>query len=390
MVAPGNDWPPLSGSAGTEATNFIDRIMNANHDAKRLLEHIQSHNNIRVPAPVLQYVKDNEKKEIEGLRQDNLQIRQDINAVRISTDVSQPQNRTKSFAEAVRQGRPPAPAHHLSAHGSGSSLGITRSELGQDREVIVKLGDEEAVKRYRGMTAKDIKRRAERAKVDIAHRHGVVTLASVAFVGVRQLESGDLSLTMRSAKEAEIARAHLAWAKSLGKNAEVRLPSWVVVVHDVNVKALGINAATELGNEQVQQRLMKELEAANRSTWGEDAKVLKLYWATTPEGKKAGSLVVEFDSPITANKAIDFNTLCDDVCLTTVLFDQATRIRQCHRCQKYSNIGTTCSEAPKCVFYADNHLSRECQKRQEGLLMERKCANCGGAHPGWSKRCEAY
>ncbi|KAJ5195635.1 uncharacterized protein N7498_009073 [Penicillium cinerascens] len=199
--------------------------MNANHDTKRLLEHIQSHNNIRVPAPVLQYVKDIEiltldlvrnpwgadwKKEIEGLRQDNLQIRQDINAVRISTDVSQPQNRTRSFAEAVRQGRPPAPAHHLSTHGSGSSLGITRSELGKDREVIVKLGDEDAIKRYRGMTAKDIKRRAKRAKVDTAHRHGVVTLASVAFVAVRQLKSGDLSLTMRSAKEAEIARAHPA------------------------------------------------------------------------------------------------------------------------------------------------------------------------------------
>lgn len=134
MVAPGSDWPPLSGGAEAEPRNINERIMNANHDAKRLLEHIQGHTGIKVPPPVLQYVKAMHaltmdlvrnpwgadwKKDIDALRQETLQIKQDINAVRISTD--QPQNRVKSFADAVRQA--PAPTHYLSEHGSGSSPG---------------------------------------------------------------------------------------------------------------------------------------------------------------------------------------------------------------------------------------------------------------------------
>jgi hypothetical protein len=42
MVAPWDDWPPLSGGAEAEPRDFIERIMNANHDIKRLLDYIQS------------------------------------------------------------------------------------------------------------------------------------------------------------------------------------------------------------------------------------------------------------------------------------------------------------------------------------------------------------
>lgn len=72
--------------------------------------------------------------------------------------------------------------------------------------------------------SKDIKKKAEKAKIDATHRHDVPTLASVAFVAARQLKSGDLCLTLRSAKEVEIARTHPVWVKSLWKDAEVRLP----------------------------------------------------------------------------------------------------------------------------------------------------------------------
>ncbi|KAJ6133707.1 hypothetical protein N7523_000029 [Penicillium sp. IBT 18751x] len=304
------------------------------------------------------------KKDIDALRQETLQIKQDINAVRIFTDHSQ--NRTRSFAEAVRQA--PAPAHYLSEHGSGSSPRINRSELGGDREVIIHLGDADAVKRYRGMTAKDIKKRAERVKVEAALRQGVPTLASVAFVAVRVLMSGDICFMMRSAKEAEIARTHQGWTKGLCKEAKVHLPTWGIIVHDVNVRTLGINNATELQEPQHQQRLIKELETSNRGTWGEEAKVIKL---RGQEGHRPEYLI-------------------GDDSLTTILYDRAARIRQCHHCQQYGHIGSTCPNGAKCVFCADEHLSRECERRQNGLLIERKCANCGGAHAGWSRRCEAF
>lgn len=42
------------------------------------------------------------------------------------------------------------------------------------------------------------------------------------------------------------------------------------------------------------------------------------------------------------------------------------------------------------MFCADEHLSRECERRQNGLLIERKCANYGGAHARWSRRYKAF
>lgn len=53
-------------------------------------------------------------------------------------------------------------------------------------------------------------------------------------------------------------------------------------------------------------------------------------WLTVPEGKKSGPLVLEFTSPVIANKAIDAGTLWDSQNLDTVLYDRAARIRQCH------------------------------------------------------------
>ena len=76
--------------------------------------------------------------------------------------------------------------------------------------------------------------------------------------------------------------------------------------------------------------------------------------------------------------------------LTTVLYDRAARIRQCHNCQKYGHIGSTCSNDTKCVFCAEKYHSRDCQRKKDATLSERKCANCGGAHNGWSKRCPDF
>ena len=101
-------------------------------------------------------------------------------------------------------------------------------------------------------------------------------------------------------------------------------------------------------------------------------------------------MIVEFSSPYVANKAIDCNTIWDSAVLTTVLYDRAARIRQCHRCQKYGHIGRTCSDEPKCVYCAGNHLSPECPGKKDAAFVERKCANCGGAHAAWSKRCKDF
>jgi hypothetical protein len=128
---------------------------------------------------------------------------------------------------------------------------------------------------------------------------------------------------MRDAKEAEIMRVHREkWAKGLCKTAFVYMPTWGIVVHDVNVRSLGVNKASEA---LPQERIIKDLLAANNHTWG-DAEIAKVSWLRIPSGK-SGSLIVEFTSLIPANVAIDKGVLWDCDNLTAVLYDRAARVR---------------------------------------------------------------
>lgn len=405
MVAPGSQWPPLSGGRENSARNINERILDANYDVRQLLNHISSNNSVKVPRPVLEYLKSIQelttdliknpigqdwKQQFEQLRQETSQIKQDIHAVRISTaTVAGPNIRVRSYVDAVKNA--PPPTHFLSSHGSASTNPASPSDLIQDRQIIVKLGDSDGIKHFRTQTSAEITKLAERARAKAAKATYGITVASTKFVAARQLKSGDISLSLRTAKEAEIMRCHReCWVKYLWKGSEVRLPSWGVVIHDVNVRSLGISTAAGIGEQGRKQGIIKQLLTENLFNWGDDAEITQVSWLVLPEGKKSGSLIVEFTSPHTANKAIDTGTLWDSEVLTTVLYDRAARIRQCHNCQKYGHIGNTCSNETKCVFCAEKHHSRDCQRKKDATLSERKCANCGGAHNGWSKRCPDF
>lgn len=342
MVAPGSQWPPLSGARQNSATNTNERILDANYDVRQLLNHISSNNSVKVPKPVLEYLKSIQeltadliknpigqdwKLQFEQLRQETSQIKQDIHAVRIaSSNVNASgSNRIRSYVDAVKNA--PPPTHFLSSHGSASTNPATPSDLIQDRQIIVKLGDSDGIKHFRAQTPAEITKLAERARVRAAKATYGVTVASTKFVAAKQLKSGDISLSLRTAKEAEIMRCHrTAWAKYLWKGSEVRLPSWGVVVHDVNVRSLGINSAVGLGDRK--QGIIEQLLTENLFNWGDDAEITQISWLVFPEGKKSGSMIVEFTSPHTANKSINNGILWDSEVLTTVLYDRAARIRQ--------------------------------------------------------------
>ncbi|KAJ5901434.1 hypothetical protein N7504_007428, partial [Penicillium tannophilum] len=196
----------------------------------------------------------------------------------------------------------------------------------------------------------------------------------------------DLRFSVRSAKEAEILRTHREWARSLHKKAEVLLPTWGIVIHDVNVRSLGVNSPRTEELRGVQDAVISKLVAANQADWG-TAEITRLNWLRTPVGK-SGSLVAEFSSPVAANTAIDRGVLWDGNCLSAVLYDRATRVRQCHNCQKWGHIGTTCpTNKPTCVYCAGEHLSRSCPQKADSTLSEYKCVNCGGTHAAWATEC---
>jgi hypothetical protein len=409
MVAPGSQWPALSGGPRENSANnqnTTDRVIAANHDVQRLLEHVDKGG--KVPPVVLEYLKvireltvdllknplgSDWRRELAEMKQETImEIRKEMHTVRIATAASKTESgpRVRSYVEALK--RAPGPAHFLSAHGSTSTPGVAPSELSRDREIIVKLGDADGIAHFRTMRSSEIKERAEKARVRAANATNSSVLASFQFVAARQLKSGDLSLALRTARDAETARVHRhEWIKHLWKGSEVRMPSRGVVVHDVNVRSLGNNRPEEVRAEGRQEATAKQLLTQNLYSWGDNAEIANITWLVLPEGKKSGSLVIEFTSPHVANKAIDSNTIWDSTVLTTVLYERAARIRQCHRCQKYGHIGRTCSaNSPKCVYCAGDHLSPDCQGKQDATLVERKCANCGGAHAAWSKRCRDF
>ena len=137
--------------------------------------------------------------------------------------------------------------------------------------------------------------------------------------------------------------------------------------------------------------MIKNLLAENVYTW-KKAEVPHVGWLTgvPPTGKKSSAIVVEFTDPRHANTAIDEGTIWDSMLLNTVLYDRAARIRRCYNCQQYGHIGTICSNPASCGYCAGGHETRGCPQRTEPGDQVRKCANCGGPHAAWYKKCEKY
>jgi hypothetical protein len=403
MVAPASAWPALSGASGRDApADTTARILNANHDVRKLLDHMNSQAGHRVPDVVLSYLQSFEeltadllknpwgadwRAEFSQLRQETLEMRKDLNAVREATERQIPSRAGPStFASIVRDAS--APCHHLSSHGSASSAGVTALEVTQDREVTVRLNDKAAVTQYRRETPASLTKKVDHMRARTAISIGSVPLAAVRILASRQLRSGDLRFTVRSAKEAEILRTHRDWACRLHKKAEVLLPTWGIIINDVDVRSLGVNSPDTEELRRVQDAVISKLVAANLQDWGEDVEIKKLNWLRSPV-EKSGLLVAEFSSPVAANTAIDRGVLWDGNCLSAVLYDRATCVRQCRNCQKWGHIATTCptNTKPTCVYCAGEHLSRSCSQKACSTLNKFKCANCGGAHAAWATEC---
>ncbi|PWY94544.1 hypothetical protein BO94DRAFT_581937 [Aspergillus sclerotioniger CBS 115572] len=99
------------------------------------------------------------------------------------------------------------------------------SELIEEAQIIVKLGDTDGVARFCRMISRNIFAKAEK-------------LAAAKFVAVRQLKSRHLSLNIHSA--AETARQHPAQARRLWKNTDIRTLTWNIVFHSMQVRSIDL------------------------------------------------------------------------------------------------------------------------------------------------------
>ncbi|KAJ5085268.1 hypothetical protein N7532_010039 [Penicillium argentinense] len=167
--------------------------------------------------------------ELRELRQE---LSQEIQTVKTALTEPPARQSIRSFAEAAA--RAPSPAHQLSRTSSASSSPAT-PDSSRDREVVICLNDRSQVAEYRRKTSAEI-----------------VTQANQA---ARQLKSGDIRLTVRDAKEAELMRVHREkWVKGFGRTAFVHLSTWGAIVHGMQVKSLVDKPSVEaLRNDQANQ-----------------------------------------------------------------------------------------------------------------------------------------
>ncbi|GIC94979.1 uncharacterized protein Aud_002311 [Aspergillus udagawae] len=284
-------WPSLTvarGDGNRPRQNLHDRVLDLHHDTSVFLSHLEAHNQ-GIPKPLIELIRNTQfvvgevlkhplgedwKQAVAELREITLDIRKNTTTTQhVLTTQSLPlSSKIRSYAQAAAGASPPA--HTVSSHSSARSPGATPSELSKDREVIVKLPDPGAVQTFRRLRAVEIKNRAEKARVKASKETLAATLASVQFVAARQLKSGDLSLSLRTAQEAEIARCHPSWVTAFHQKAIVRLPTWGVVVHDVQVKSVG-----DLGDPQEIKRVGDQILA--KTTTSTQNKFLKFLAHTT-------------------------------------------------------------------------------------------------------------
>ncbi|KAH8696363.1 hypothetical protein BGW36DRAFT_277556, partial [Talaromyces proteolyticus] len=266
---------------------------------------------------------------------------------------------------------------------AGSSTpGVTHAELGSDCEIVVKIRDAAIRKELRQSRPIDIVKRAERARVQAAKKIQILTLAGHCFIAARQLPSGDLSLRAGHAAGAEVLRKHAnVWVKAFGGDAYIRTPTWGVVARGVNTKSLSLTKET-MGD------IITRLVAQNQHTWGLTASVVHVSWLTRPyEGKREGSLVIEFTSPLAANEAIRQGTIWEAQSHDTIIFCKEGRCKMCAKCQKFGHIHAQCpSNSHVCGTCAGGHPSWECPSTR-GEKVDPKCANCKGDHKASSAKC---
>ncbi|OQD64343.1 hypothetical protein PENANT_c433G03167, partial [Penicillium antarcticum] len=256
-----------------------------------------------------------------------------------------------------------------------SSPGVPEIELREDREVIVKVGPNR--EQIRGLSPKDLVERAERQKTISARQSSGVLAGQASFVAARKLPSGDVAMIANSAAGAEVLRKYPTWLRAFGPGSVIQEPSWGVVAYHIPVRSMKITPET-----------MTDLaaELLRQNNWGEDSGIQYLGWLTRPGERAEGSILIEFTSPVVANRAIITGVVWGKQIHNASRFCREGRIKLCRKCQKPGHIQSHCSNVFKCGHCAGGHPTWECPSTK-GQATPAKCANCGEGHRPTSREC---
>lgn len=278
-------------------------------------------------------------------------------------------------ARGLQRGLAKAAVPNTRSNGT-SSPGVPEIELREDREVIVKVGPNR--EQIRGLSPRELVERAERQRVAISRQKKSAALAGgVALIAARKLPSGDVAMLANSAAGAELLRKHTGWLKAFGPGSMVQEPSWGVVAYHVPVKSMKLTSET-MGD--VAAELLKQ------NDWGDGAQIQYLSWLTRPGIRAEGSILIEFTSPVVANRAIISGIVWGKQVHNASRFCREGRTKLCRKCQKPGHIQSHCSNDFKCGHCAGEHPTWECPSTR-GQTIPVKCANCGRGHRPTSQEC---
>ena len=241
----------------------------------------------------------------------------------------------------------------------------------KDRMVRVKLKDQGIIQRHRTHPTAWTKQ-----QVETSIRENAAT-KTVKIVAAHQLKSGDIQIFTSTTAEAEQIKEHQGWVKGLGDHAELIVPTYGVIVHDIATNSINIK----------DQRAATQQMLADNHTVIPKAEVSYIGWLTKEAPlKRASSIVVEFTDPESANAIIYAGMAWEGQIHQCELYDRSCRVMQCFCCYHYCHITTQCNAPQVCGYCAEAHETKHC-KQKDVVGFTPRCAVCKGAHVAWSNAC---
>ncbi|KAJ5330279.1 zinc knuckle domain protein [Penicillium atrosanguineum] len=123
-----------------------------------------------------------------------------------------------------------------------------------------------------------------------------------------------------------------------------------------------------------------------QNNWGEGDKIQYLGWLTRAGIRAESSVLIEFTSPVVANRAIITGVVWGKQIHNASRFCREGRMKLCRKCSKPGHIQSHCSNVFKCGHCAGEHPTWECPSAR-GQTIPVKCANCGVGHRPVSRDC---
>jgi hypothetical protein len=109
-------------------------------------------------------------------------------------------------------------------------------------------------------------------------------------------------------------------------------------------------------------------------------------FSKTVEGNKIPLPVYFIELPNNENSKKIFNmTDFMHLIVNVAPYKRKQQPTQCHKCQRYGHAKSGCSNTPRCVKCAENHLSADCPSK--GRIPNPKCVLCNGPHVASFRGC---